>query len=212
LTIFAFAVTIVGNIVVIKYEQTQGRRLNSHFLLADARHTLSDLYITVSIIIGLVLIAIGYPIMDALASLAVALFVAYSSYRVVRDALPVLVDEAVHDPKEIEQVAEEIPGVEDAEQVRTRGAGPGCFIELTISVATEGLRVVLPAEGDRAIVLEAVGAPEGTAWRFVPQPGSGWQVLLRFPESKEAWKGRFALVLWALQKDDPTLIKDLTAK
>jgi hypothetical protein len=79
-------------------------------------------------------------------------------------------------------------------------------------VATEGLRVVLPAEGDRAIVMEAVGAPEGTAWRFVPQTSGGWQVLLRFPESKDPWKGHFALVLWALPKDDPTLIKDLTVK
>jgi len=140
LTVLAFAVTVIGNIVVIKFERTQGRRLDSHFLLADARHTVSDLYITVSIVIGLVLIAFGLPIMDALASLAVAIFVAYSAYRVVRDALPVLVDEAVHNPQEIQQVATEVPGVEEAAQVRTRGAGSGCFIELTISVATEGLR------------------------------------------------------------------------
>src|SRR5207248_2081845 len=55
-------------------------------------------------------------------------------------------------------------------------------------VAAAGVRVVLPQEADRAVVLEAVGAPDGAAWRFVPKPG-GWLAVLRLPESRGGWKG-----------------------
>ena len=78
-------------------------------------------------------------------------------------------------------------------------------------IGAEGLRVIMPGEGDRVTVLEAVGAPEKTVWRFIRQNG-GWQVLLRLPESRETWKCRFELVLWALPKDDPALLKGLTKK
>jgi hypothetical protein len=74
-------------------------------------------------------------------------------------------------------------------------------------------RMVLPQEGDKAIVLEVTGTPAGTAWRVSPKSGGGWLVMLRLPESKEHWKGAFDLVTWALPKDDELLLKDLgTAK
>jgi hypothetical protein len=75
-----------------------------------------------------------------------------------------------------------------------------------------GVRLVLPQDGDRAVVLEAAGAPEGSVWRFVPNSGSGWHVLLRLPESREGWKGSFEIITWALPKDDDALLKGLSAK
>ena len=78
-------------------------------------------------------------------------------------------------------------------------------------VAATGSRIVLRQDGDKAIVLEATGAPEGTVWRFVAKPG-GWLVMLRLPESKENWKGTFDLVTWALPKDDDVFLKDLATK
>jgi len=80
------------------------------------------------------------------------------------------------------------------------------------SVMAAGVRVVLPQDGDRAVVLEVIDAPVGAAWRFVPKAGGGWSVLLRLPETKTAWKGTFELVLWSLPKDDDALLKDLATK
>jgi hypothetical protein len=79
-------------------------------------------------------------------------------------------------------------------------------------VPAGGVRLVLPQDGDRAVVIEASGAPEGSVWRLVPSPGGGWYVLSRLPESREGWKGSFEVITWALPKDDDALLKSLSAK
>jgi hypothetical protein len=95
------------------------------------------------------------------------------------------------------------------------GAGKAPALDLKApepQVAAAGVRVVLPQDADRAVVLEAVNAPAGAVWRFVPRAGGGWPAVLRLPEPKEPWKGTFDLVLWAVPKDDDALLKDLAAK
>lgn len=73
------------------------------------------------------------------------------------------------------------------------------------------VKVVLPAEGDRAVVLEAIDPPNGTAWRFVKVNG-GWLAVLQLPESKAEYKATFTLNVWGLPRDDDSLLKGLTAK
>ena len=69
------------------------------------------------------------------------------------------------------------------------------------SAPAAGTRVVLPADGERAMVLDLVGAPAGTTWRFVKTAG-GWLAVVRLPDAKAAAKASFALNTWALPKDD----------
>ena len=77
-----------------------------------------------------------------------------------------------------------------------------------VSVSAVGARVVLPGDTDRATLIEAAGAPAGSTWRFVPTK-SGWLAVLKLPEAKTEQKAAFTLNLWALPKDDDTLLKDL---
>ncbi|MBA4188047.1 MAG: hypothetical protein C0467_08510 [Planctomycetaceae bacterium] len=80
------------------------------------------------------------------------------------------------------------------------------------TITTAATRVVLPQDGDKAVVLESLDAPAGSVWRFTPKAGGGYTVLLRLPAPKEAWKGAFDVVLWSIPKDDDALLKDLSAK
>jgi len=102
----------------------------------------------------------------------------------------------------------------DLRAIRTEGGGLISPLRdaAESEVGADGLRVVLPGDGERAMVIQAVGTPDKTAWRFVPKSGGGWLALLRLPETKDGWKGQFELVLWSLPKDDNALIRDLTAK
>jgi cytochrome c2 len=79
-------------------------------------------------------------------------------------------------------------------------------------IPAAGVRLVLPQDGDRAVVLEAVGAPKGCDWRFVARPGGGRLAVLRLPHPESGWTGSFSIVMWALPKDDDALLNGLTAK
>ena len=81
-----------------------------------------------------------------------------------------------------------------------------------VSAPAAGSRVVLPAEGDKATVLELLDAPAGTTWRMVPRTGGGWLAVVRLPEAKTSLQATFALTVWGLPKDDDALLKDLVAK
>ena len=74
------------------------------------------------------------------------------------------------------------------------------------------LRVILPGDTDRATLIEAAGAPAGSTWQFVKTRSGGWLAVLKFPEAKTEQKAAFTLNLWALPKDDDTLLKDLFEK
>jgi cytochrome c2/cytochrome c553 len=79
-------------------------------------------------------------------------------------------------------------------------------------IPAAGVRLVLPQEGDRAVVMEAVGVPQGCDWRFVPRPSGGRLAILRLPQAEGGWKGSFSIVIWALPKDDDALLNGLMAK
>ncbi|HSQ54194.1 MAG TPA: hypothetical protein VLM40_00500, partial [Gemmata sp.] len=79
-------------------------------------------------------------------------------------------------------------------------------------VAAAGTRVVLPQDGDGAVVLEAAGIPEGASWRFVPKSGGGWLAILVLVETKQPVETGFRLVVWSLPKDEEALLRDLAVK
>lgn len=79
------------------------------------------------------------------------------------------------------------------------------------TVPATGFRVILPQDNDRVIVLEATAAPAGAQWRF-PRRGDERLALLRLPAPKEQQTTRVELVLWALPKDDPALLRALDGK
>jgi len=46
------AVTVVVNVIVITYERRQGKKLQSDILMADSLHTMVDILVSMSVIIG----------------------------------------------------------------------------------------------------------------------------------------------------------------
>ncbi len=138
LMIAVLAAAMVVNAAVAIGEARASRELSSQILAADARHTASDVFVTAGVLIGLVLTsALGWAAADAVLALAVALVVAWSGYQILKDTIPILVDERAIDPMEIELVAAGIPGVQAISQVRSRGRSGEGFAELTIHVARQ---------------------------------------------------------------------------
>ena len=128
------AVSAVVSAVVSRYEERRGRELRSELLVADAAHTHSDFYASLAVLVGLVLVAAGYPRADAVFTLLIALVIARAGWRILLTTVPVLVDARAVEEKTIRRIALDTPGVADCYSVRSRGREGEIFAELTIAV------------------------------------------------------------------------------
>ena len=126
--------TLAVNVFVVVYERGRGKALHSEILSADAFHTLSDVLVSVSVIVGLVFVRLGFTIADSIASLLVAVMILRSAYEVFRQANQTLSDEARIPVADIKAVADAVPGALDCHAVRTRGTEGEVYMDLHILV------------------------------------------------------------------------------
>jgi cation diffusion facilitator family transporter len=134
--------TLLINLFVVWYERRRGRELHSAFLLADAAHTVSDVYVTGLALASLLLTRFGYPALDAPLAIVVALIIAWTGYGILRETVPILVDQRGADPEELRATIAAIDGVRDVRGIRSRQTASGTlFAEVTIGV-DEGMSVV----------------------------------------------------------------------
>ena len=128
--------SLVIGIVASTYERRRGRALGSELLLADAAHLRADVYVTLAVLAGLLLVKLGWRDGDAWTALLVAVLIIRTGIHILRETVPVLVDEAAVESTEIRRMAEAMDGVHAAYDVRSRGRPGARFAELTIAVGT----------------------------------------------------------------------------
>jgi cation diffusion facilitator family transporter len=129
------AATVPVNVAVAWYERRRGTELESELLMADARHTGADVWVTLAVLVGLGLVRAGFAQADAILAILVAGLVARGGYEILRRTVPVLVDERVVDPQRVSDVASSVAGVVAVSAVRSRGRPGEGFAELTVRVA-----------------------------------------------------------------------------
>ncbi len=124
--------TLVVNLFVVRYESNAARALKSEVLAADAHHTRSDVFTSLAVIAALVGVKLGWPILDPLVALAVAVFIGRAVYEIARQASDVLADRAVLDPADIRRVVATVPEAVGCHQIRTRGSEDHAFLDLHV--------------------------------------------------------------------------------
>jgi cation diffusion facilitator family transporter len=127
--------TLLVNLWVAWFEARRGRALGSELLLADAAHTRVDVMITTGVIAGSLLSRAGVRHVDPIVTLAVVVMIVRVAYQILRRAVPVLVDQAAHEPDVVRTSAEGVDGVRAATDIRSRLAAGEAFAELTIKVS-----------------------------------------------------------------------------
>lgn len=130
-------VTLAINTGVMVYENKKGKELKSDVLISDALHTRADILTSSSVIITLVAIKLGYPMVDPIASLFIALFIGYAAIQILRESARVLSDGAAIPIQEIERVVLAIKGVKECHRIRSRGRADDIHIDLHILVDRE---------------------------------------------------------------------------
>jgi len=137
ITVMSFAVMIVTiglNIFVVAYEKRRGYQLKSSLLLADAAHTRSDIFVSLSVLTSLVAVKLGWVWIDVAVAVIIVLVIGHTGWRIVRRASDVLADKAVIDEALVEQVALSVKGVQSCHKIRSRGTDQATHLDLHIQV------------------------------------------------------------------------------
>jgi cation diffusion facilitator family transporter len=157
--------TAAINLFVAWYERRRGRELASAFLLADAAHTRSDLWVTLLALGSLLLARMGLGRADPALAVVVAGVIAWNGYQILRETVPILVDQRGVDANEIRELIGGIARITDVRDVRSRSTSSGVlFAEVTIVVAAETNVAEAHALADEveARIQAALGAAEVT--------------------------------------------------
>ncbi len=83
----AGAIGYLGNWIAARVRLRAGRRLDSAALIADGHHARADAYVSLSVILSAVIVALGAPVADPLIGLAITLVIlriTWASWRTVR--------------------------------------------------------------------------------------------------------------------------------
>ena len=102
--------------------------------MADARHTTSDILVSISVIASLIAVQIGFAWADAGVTLMIAAAIAWGAWSIVRDAALVLTDAVAAEADVIADVVRSVPGVRGTHNIRTRGAEGYVWVDLHVQV------------------------------------------------------------------------------
>ncbi len=120
---------------------SRGRAARSPALVADGRHLFTDVVTSAGVALGVLLAVVtGWWILDPLMAAVVAVNILWSGFRVVRESLSGLMDEAVsQDTLNLVRdiIAKEAGGAVEAHDLRTRHAGQATFIDFHLIVPGE---------------------------------------------------------------------------
>jgi cation diffusion facilitator family transporter len=120
-------VAAIFNLVLGIYLGRVAKKQNSAALKASSAHVLSDVWITIGVIFGLILVILTKMTwIDPLVAVLVALQLTYSGYKIVREAMGGLIDEV--DPTSLEALGAAMsknrsPGIIDIHRMRVIRSG-----------------------------------------------------------------------------------------
>lgn len=123
------------NIFVAFYESAVGKRIGSAILIADAKHMMSDVWVTISVIGGLIGVSLGFQWLDLVLAFPIAALVFWSGWEIFQENLPLLVDRMAVPPEVISNIALSVPGVISCHNIASRGVlGRQVFMEMHLIV------------------------------------------------------------------------------
>jgi len=139
-TLISFLVmlgTMGINLLVTRYEYGRGTALKSQVLIADSLHTKSDIYVSVSVLVGLLASKFGFPFLDPIIALFISILILRAGWSIIKQSSETLLDMARLDEEDICGLALEVEGVESCHKIRTRGCMGDIRIDMHLLVRPE---------------------------------------------------------------------------
>lgn len=178
ISVWSFAsllVSIAIHIYVATYEKRKGEELRSEFLVADAMHTRADIFVSVGVMAGLVVVRLGYPILDTILAVGIAVLIARIGIEIIGSSTRILTDAAAVDVAKVASIVQQVPGVTSCHHIRSRGQEDDIHLDLHIRVSPEMplVQAHMIAHQVQRKLLEAIPGTRDVLVHFEPQPGRG---------------------------------------
>ena len=131
------AAAVLSKEALYQYTKRVAKKIRSSLLEANAWHHRSDAISSLIVIVGIAGSLMGIRYFDALAALAVALFIGHIGWKLLWDAGQELIDASLDEElvKKTEAVIKSVYGVEDMHLLRTRKSGADAFADVHIQVS-----------------------------------------------------------------------------
>lgn len=136
-TLIIAAISILSNEWLYQVTHKVAKKIRSPLLEANAWHHRSDAVSSIVVLIGIGATYIGYPLLDAIAAILVALMIAKIGLDLSRQSVQELVDTAL-EPEMVEQIKQTILNIDDVRelhQLRSRRMGHNALVDVHIQVS-----------------------------------------------------------------------------
>lgn len=131
--------SVAATVLLVLYQRYVWRKTNSLAIRADAAHYYGDILTGIAVIFALATSSFGWYWMDPFVALIVAAVLLYSVYGIVKEALIVLMDQAMdpEDEKRIYELVMSVDKVRGVHDILTRQSGMIEFIQLHLELDGE---------------------------------------------------------------------------
>jgi ferrous-iron efflux pump FieF len=128
--------SIVATMLLLSFQRYVIRKTDSTAIKADALHYRTDLLVNGSVIVALWLSVRGWAGFDALFAIAIALYILYSAWEIVKQAFDHLMDRELPDSErdKIKRIARAHEAVHGMHDLRSRRSGTATFIQLHLEL------------------------------------------------------------------------------
>ncbi len=169
-------VSIFGKLVLARYLNRIGKKIDSAMLRANGRNMQNDVVISISVLLGLVFTYVfNMPILDTITALAVSIWIMYVAVRIIISSSRELMD-GVEDPGVYKLVTDAVAQVQEANnphRIRIRKMAHYYVIALDIEIdgskslaeahaighmVEDKIKAIIPNVYDILVHLEPVGA------------------------------------------------------
>lgn len=133
--IYIMLFAVIANFMVSKYLFYVASKYDSISLYSDAQHLRADIYSSLGVLAGLILIKLtGFELLDSLIALIVAIMIIKTGYSIAKDTLNNLLDGSLpqKDISIIEEILKKNESIKGYKNLKARKAGHCTDIEITV--------------------------------------------------------------------------------
>ncbi len=139
--LYALVVAIISalsNEALARYKIAVGKRTKSSSLIAEGKHSRTDVISSLSVVLGFILVYFGYWWADAVVAIAISVMILQMGGEIIKNAIDVLMDRVDEELSiRIRRIIEGIEGIKSVDFVAVRGTWRSRIVEVHVTVSSE---------------------------------------------------------------------------